>query len=306
MEKLDHILVCLDLTEMDDFLIRYTNFLVAETQAQQVSFLHLMQTYDLPQEILSEFPDFKKPISKVVKEELEDKVSESFEPSSGIQVDVHVLEGIKSDTLLQFTRDQKINLTIFGKKVGYEGTGALARRVMPLTPSSTLLVSETVIPKIEKILVRTDFSKMSEITMKTAVSLGNLLGAELLALNAFKLPVSHFPQYSDDDEKRLQQKMSRHGEKEYAKFMKRLKLDPVTIPCTFAYDKNYDEAQLLYHHGIINQADLIVIGSKIKSEFANVILDRTSEDLADVEKNIPVLIVKDRKQTLGFLEALFD
>ena len=88
--------------------------------------------------------------------------------------------------------------------------------------------------------------------------------------------------------------------------MKKLKLDPKAIPCTFLYDRNYQEAQLLYHHGLKNHADLIMIGSKIKSELANVILDRTSEELAEVEKNIPVLIVKDRKQTLGFLEALFD
>ena len=62
----------------------------------------------------------------------------------------------------------------------------------------------------------------------------------------------------------------------------------------------------LYHYGLKHQADLIMIGSKIKSELAKVILDRTSENLADVEKNIPVMIVKDRKQTLGFLEAIFD
>jgi len=99
--------------------------------------------------------------------------------------------------------------------------------------------------------------------------------------------------------------MTKHGEKEYTKLMKKLKLDPQQIPCTFLYDKNYNEAQLLYHHGLVNQADLIMIGSKVKSELANVILDRTAEDLAEVEKNIPVLIVKDRKQTLGFLEALF-
>ncbi|WP_299578493.1 universal stress protein [uncultured Sunxiuqinia sp.] len=306
MEKLDNILVCMDLTEMDDFLINYASYLVEQTNAQKIYFLHLLQSYDLPREILSEFPDLKQPISKVIQEELEEKLATAFPHHNEIITEAVVLEGIKSDNLLQFTRDKKINLTLFGKKVGYFGRGSLARRVMPLTPSSVVLVSETAVAKIDTILVRIDFSKMSEIAMRTAVGLSKHTGARIMALHAYKIPISHFPNYAPEDEKRLQVKMSKHGEKEYVKFMKRLNLDPQAIPCSFQYDKNYDEAQLLYHYGLMNQADLIMIGSKIKSDLANVILDRTSEDLAEVEKNIPVMIVKDRKQTLGFLEALFD
>ncbi|MGQ7870202.1 universal stress protein [Sunxiuqinia sp. sy24] len=306
MERLDNILVCMDLTEMDDFLINYASYLVEQTNAQKIYFLHLLQRYDLPREILSEFPDLKQPISKIIQEELEEKLASSFPHSEEIITEVVVLEGIKSDSLLQFTRDKKINLTLFGKKVGYFGRGALARRIMPLTPSSVILASETALPKIDNILVRIDFSKMSEIAMLTAVGLSQHTGAKVFALHAYKIPISHFPSYSPEDEERLQLKMGKHGEKEYLKFMKKLKLDPEAIPCSFQYDKNYDEAQLLYHHGLVNQADLIMIGSKIKSDLANVILDQTSEDLAEVEKNIPVMIVKDRKQTLGFLEALFD
>jgi nucleotide-binding universal stress UspA family protein len=247
-----------------------------------------------------------KPLSKIIQEELEEKIDEHFHHKDKLHSEVSVQEGTKSDLWLQFTRDKKITLTLAGKKVGYQGTGALPRRVMPLTPSSVILVSETASPKIENILVRMDFSKMSEIAMKTAVELSKDTEAHIFSLNAYRLPISHFPQYSQQHEERLQQKMTKHGQKEYEKFMKKLKLNASEIPCTYVYDKNYDEAQVLYHHGLMHQADLIMIGSKIKSELANVILDRTSENLADVEKNIPVMIVKDRKQTLGFLEALFD
>jgi nucleotide-binding universal stress UspA family protein len=305
MEKLDNILVCLDLTEMDDFLIRYANYFVGKTDPKKVFFLHLLQPYDLPREVLSEFPDLNRPLNKIIQEELEEKIENEFLFKGKVDFQVDVEEGIKTDTLLQYTRDKKINLTFFGKKVGYEGTGAFPRRVMPLTPSSVMMVSETVVPNISKILVRMDFSKMSEIAMKTAGNLAQQTGGTIIALNAYRLPISHFPQYSPMDEVRLQTKMTNHGKKEYQKFMKKLKLDPDEIPCEYIYDKDYDEAQILYHHGLMNQADLVMIGSKVKSELANVILDRTSENLADVEKNIPVMIVKDRKQTLGFLEALF-
>lgn len=306
MEKLNNILVCLDLTEMDDYLIRYSNFLVEKTGPQQIHFLHLLRPFDLPRDVLSEFPDLDRPVNKLIREELEEKLQKSFEHHDKLKVEVAVDVGSKSDLLLQYTREKKIDLTLMGKKVGYEGTGALPRRIMPLAPSSVILLSETVVPKLDNILVRMDFSKMSEIAMKTAVKLASYTDAHIFSLNSYRLPISHFPQYSQRDEERLKQKMTRHGEKEYEKFMKKLKLDPKEIPCSYIYDKNYDEAQILYHYGLKHQADLIMIGSKIKSELAKVILDRTSEDLADVEKNIPVMIVKDRKQTLGFLEAIFD
>jgi nucleotide-binding universal stress UspA family protein len=305
MEKFNNILICMDLTEMDDFLIRYVNFLVKNISPKKIFFLHLLHANDLPEEILDELPEMDKSLNEIIREELEEKIKNEFEPGNGVNVQVDVEEGIRSDILLEYTRDNKINLTIFGKKVGYIGAGSLARRVMPLTPSSVLLVNTSSEPKLDNILVRMDFSKMSEIAMNTAVMLSNQTDASVSALNAFKIPLSHFPQYSVEDERRLKEKMTKHGKKEYDKFMKKLKLDPQVIPCKHVYNKNYNEAHLLYHHGLINHVDLVMIGSKVKSELANVILDRTSEDLADAEKNINVLIVKDRKQTLGFLEVLF-
>jgi nucleotide-binding universal stress UspA family protein len=295
----------MDLTEMDDFLIRYANFLVKNVSPKKIYFLHLLHANDLPEEILDELPEMDRSLTDIIRDELNEKIQNEFKQGNDIKIQVDVIEGIRSDILLEYTRDNKINLTIFGKKVGYVGAGSLARRVMPLTPSSVLLVNTSSEPKLDNILVRMDFSKMSEIAMSTAVMLSNQTGARVSSLNAFKIPISHFPQYSAEDEKRLKDKMSKHGKKEYDKFMKKLKLDPEKIPCKHVYDKNYNEAHLLYHHGLINHVDLIMIGSKVKSELANVILDRTSEDLADAEKNINVLIVKDRKQTLGFLEAIF-
>ncbi|SMO80095.1 Nucleotide-binding universal stress protein, UspA family [Saccharicrinis carchari] len=305
MDKFDNLLVCLDLTEMNHFLIKYANFLVSKISPKKIYFLHLLQTYDLPDDILDDMPEMEKSLAEIIREDLEGKIEREFEPVNGLEVFVHVEEGIKSDTLLQFTRDKKINLTIFGKKVGYSGAGSLPRRVAPLTPSSVLLVNTASEPKLDNLLVRNDFSKMSEIAMETATMLAAQTGANVSSFHAYKIPISHFPQYSAEDEKRLKEKMTKHGIKEYGRFMKKLKLSTDDIPCTYVYDRKYNEAHLLYHHGLVNNIDLILIGSKIKSELANIILDRTSEDLADSEKNINVLIVKDRKQTLGFMEALF-
>ena len=305
MESFNNILVCLDLTEMDDFLIRYTKFLIKKLSPNKIFFLHMLHANDLPSEILDELPDWDVKLSDIVCEDLKEKVAKEFPDYNDTVLRVDVKEGLRSDVLLDYTRDNKINLTIFGKKVGYVGAGSLARRVLPLTPSSVLLVNTSSEPTLDNILVRMDFSKMSEIAMKTALMLSDDTEANVSALNAYHIPLGHFPQSSVEDEKRLKTVMTKHGQKEYERFMKKLKLSSEKYPCKHVYDKHYNEAHLLYHHGLMSHVDLIMIGSKVKSELANIILDRTSEDLADAEKNINVLIVKDRKQTLGFLDKIF-
>lgn len=306
MYKFENILICLDLTEMDEFLIRYTNFVVEKMAPKKVSFLHVMHGLDLPPEVMKEFPELDQPISEIIRDEVNEKINQFFEHKDKVESSVLIEDGITSDVILKYTREEKISLTIMGKKSGYNGEGVVPRRVMPLTASSVLLISETVRPAIENILVRMDFSKIAEMALKTALEIADKTGASLACHHAAHLPLNYFPKYSVENQERLKNKLTGHSQKEYRKFMKRIKLDPDKIPCVYNFINLYDEANLLYHHALSNHFDLIVIGSKIKSELTNVLLDRTSEDLAEVQKNIPVLVVKDRKQTLGFFEALFD
>ena len=88
-------------------------------------------------------------------------------------------------------------------------------------------------------------------------------------------------------------------------FLKRFNLGEEEITFTNSLDPENDEAHMLYKQALTIGADIILIGSKIKSELADIIIDSTSEKLAATEKNIPVLIIKDRKQSIGFLKALF-
>ncbi|NBC82962.1 MAG: universal stress protein [Bacteroidetes bacterium] len=306
MYKTENVLVCLDLTEMDEFLVRYANFIVDEMDPKKVTFFHAFHPVDLPGEVMAELPDMDKPIIDMVQEELQEKVDKFFDKKDQIDFQTVVEDGHISEVILQYTKNHKIDLTVIGKKVAYPGNGRITRRIMPLTPSSVLLVSETAQPKLNHILVRMNFSKITELTLKTAIDIANRTGAYVTCFHAYRLPLHQFPQQSEEKQGKITEKMTKHASKEYAAFMKRLKLNPDEIPCTYVYDKESDEAQYLYHHALKHNADMVMIGSKIKSDLANVILDRTTEDMTEVEKNIPVMIIKDRKETIGFLEALFD
>lgn len=305
MYKLDHILICLDLSEMDDSLIRYGNFLVEKFNPESVTFLHVLKSYEIPPEMVSAFPHLEQPVSEIVKEELEEKIESLFSGKNETQTNVKVLEGSTTDNIVRYARESNITFTLMGKKVGYEGRGGIVRKVISIIPSSVLLISETTQPRIEHVLVRMDFSKMSALALKMALRLQELTGAKVSCHHAYKLPLKYFPVSSPENDRKLMEHIGKHSRKEYQKFMKKLELDPENIPCTNSLDPENDEAHILYKQALTTGADMIIIGSKIKSELADIIIDSTSEKLASAEKNLPVLIIKDRKQTIGFLKALF-
>jgi nucleotide-binding universal stress UspA family protein len=216
-----------------------------------------------------------------------------------------VVEGSTTDNIVRYARENNITFTLMGKKIGYEGRGGIVRKVISIIPSSVLLISETTQPQIEHVLVRMDFSKMSALALNMALKLRELTGTKVSCHHAYKLPLKYFPVSSPENDKKLMAHIEKHSRKEYQKFMKKLELDLETISCTNSLDPENDEAHILYKQALTIGADMIVIGSKIKSELADIIIDSTSEKLASTEKNIPVLIIKDRKQTIGFLKALF-
>lgn len=305
MYQLNHILISLDLSDMDDSLIRYTNFLVDKIKPKSATFLHVMRPYEVPKEIIEAFPHLDEPVTEIIREDLEEKIGELFQPNYEIKTSIKVLEGYPTETIVKYTQKNDITLTIMGKKMGYEGRGSIVRKVMGIIPSSVLLVSETANRKVENVLVRMDFSKMSEMALKMAFRIKEITGAEVSCHHVHKLPLNYFPQSKPEDDKRLQQHVEKHSNKEFQKFMKRFKYDANEVPFSFSLDVENEEAQILYNRALAVGADMILIGSKIKSELADIIVDSTSEKLASSDKNIPVFIVKDRKQTMGFLKALF-
>ncbi|MFO8055190.1 MAG: universal stress protein [Bacteroidales bacterium] len=306
MKKIEHLLVALDLTEMDDHLIRYSNFLVKKFQAKNISFIHVVKSYDIPKNILADFPDMNIPLTDIIREWIKEKTDELYKERKNTKMNINVAEGYTTENIIRYSRENKIDLTLIGKKLGYQGKGGVTRKIMSLTPSSILLVSETARPEINHLLVRMDFNKISEMALKTALYVKEATGAKISCFHVAKLPLKYFSRESVSNLANLEEKMKNHNKKEFEKLLKRLKLSSKDIPFQSVLDTENQEELYLYRQALKTGADMIMLGSRIKSEMADIILENTSEKLAASEKNISVFIVKDRTSTTGFLEALFD
>lgn len=305
MVQLDHILVCLDLTDMDDSLIRYSNFLLEKFEPKSITFLHVMKSYEIPREMIDAFPDLEKPLTDVVEEDIREKIDTLLVTNNETETIINVTEGLTTETIVRYTREKNISLTVMGKKIGYEGQGRIVRKIIGIIPSSLLLISESSHPRIEQVLVRMDFSKMSELALRMALKIKELTGTKITCHHVYKLPLEYFPQGAPEKDLRLLDHVDRYSQKEYKKFLKKFKLEDEDISFTNSLDPENDEALILYKQALAIGADIILTGSKIKSELASIIIDSTSEKLIATEKSIPVLIIKDRRESIGFLKALF-
>ncbi len=305
MKKINNLLICLDLTDMDESLIKYANFAVDIFKPQKLSFIHVMDAIDIPEELSTTFTDLDEPLDRIIREEIEEKVSDHFERANMVKHEVVLESGLTIEKIVQYARKQKTDLAIMGKKIGYAGHGGVVKNIIGLIPSSVMLISETTPHQINNILVRTNFARPSVLAYQMASQLAGQTGATIEFHHVYRFPFNRYPGQSAMDRKKLKEKLDPYLNKEYEKFVKKNNLDK-DVPFNYSVDMQGDEAQSLYNYAIKWGANLVITGSRIKSKLANIILDSTSEKLAGAGKNIPVLIVKDTKESVGLLKALFD
>ena len=305
MFKFDNLLLCLDLTEMDESLIGYANFMVDTFNPSSVTFIHVMDTYEIPEEITGTITDSDRPLKDLLKEEVEEKVHEHYKHAEKLKPNVVMEEGLTVEKIVKYARKHKTDLAVMGKKVGYVGEGGVVKKIIGLIPSAVLLVSETSPYNYSRIMVRTNFATPSVIALQMADYLKSITGASIELHNVYKLPYNYFPEQTAQAAQKLKKRLEPYMDKQYKKFVKKYKL-PDDIPFDYTVDVKGDEAQSLYNYAVRNKVDLVITGTRLKSQLANIIMDSTSEKLAGVEKNVPVMIVKDVKEFVGFFKALFE
>ncbi|MFO8023324.1 MAG: universal stress protein [Perlabentimonas sp.] len=304
MFKFDNFLVCLDLTDMDEFLINYANFVVETFKPKSVTFIHVMDIYEIPDEI-AETMGASKPLEELIMDELQERVDANYKRNDVIKPNIVLETGVTTEKIIHYARKNGIDLAVLGKKIGYAGGGGVVKNIIGLIPSSVLLISETAPYSINKIMVRTNFAKPSYVAYNMAKDISEFTNASIEFHHVYKIPYNYFPEQSTVAAQKLKNQVEPHVKKQYNKFVKKFKLNS-DIPFDYSIDIKGDEAQSLYSYAVRGRVELVVTGTRLKSQLANIMMDSTSEKLAGVEKNIPVLIVKDTKESVGFLKALFD
>lgn len=298
-------MVCLDLSKMDETLIRFTSFIARVMNSDRIYFMHVAQSLDMPKEIRRKYPDLFAPVDEAISQNIAANVKQFFKSPEDCTTEIEVREGNPEDKILKTARQKDVDLLILGKKVGLEGEGILVSKLAKIVHRSVLIVPETLPKTVKQILVPIDFSRHSLVALKQAIQIDETTTSSIhiSCQHVYQLPMGWHK--TGKTEAEFADIMKSHAENDYRKFLQKLGKHEQDIPCTFTLVRNENPAEAIYRHAIKEQVSMIIMGSKGRTAAASVLMGSTAEKLAHYDKNIPMLIVKDKNENISFLEALF-
>lgn len=287
-------MVCLDLTEIDDMLIRYSAYFSRLVGAvEKVLFVHNIK-FDYPSEAGEIIDDLDRPLGEVIEGIIREKVSDhftSFDPSP--VTDIVITE--KSSTvqaLAALAESESVDLTISGKKISYQGSGLVAESLLRVADfhSDLLLVPETAFHQIRNIVVATDFSEASISALERGLYVQEQAGAQLDCAHVFSIPAHYFPYIPVSN---MQERLRKEAEKRWKEFAENLgDIAPHDLTCTFVFNEGRSTAQAIYDHAIRHKKDLIVIGSKGKGALTTMVIGSVAVGLVQTDAHIPLLVTR--------------
>lgn len=288
MHRFRKLAVALQHTPEDAALVRYAAHVAGLGTTESLRFVHVAQ-----------------PAGKTLDEQAKLAARRSLRTAldsslpGGVQnVDVghEVLAGPLTDELLRYVTDQKIELVFVGRARKDGGRQSLARRLAMKAPCSVWMVPESATAAIRRVLVPIDFSDHSEDTLRVAVSLARLCGAECLPLHVyFNEAVITYEEYD--------QVLRGEEEAHYKKFIE--PIDASGVEMTPIFEEGPNVANTIERVAQRVAADLIVMGTRGRSRSAAILLGSVTEETM-LNTQVPLLAVKHFGAWMSVVQALLD
>lgn len=291
--------VGLDLSEMDDQLIKYTAMLSRILSLERIFFVHVAKELELSKDLIEKYPDLLAPLDESIEKDIQKKVDLHF-PSSGTDVKCLVKDGHPIEEILKISRIKGADLILMGRKKDLQGSGLVSSRIARKCPCSLLLVTENFDAKIQTILVPVDFSEHSFLAVNQALRIAEKANSEMRFSHAYSVPIGYYKTGKTYEE--FARIMKGHAENELQQFLLKHNF-PANIPCEYLLMDDGKQDELIYGHAKREHTDLIVIGSKGRTDASAMLIGSLAEKLVYKDVDIPVLIVKNKGENMSFLEA---
>ncbi len=288
-----NIMVCLDLTEMDGPLLRYTRHLCQVLGTVEKAYLVHNIKFEYPEDAQALMEELERPLPELIREAIGMKAEDHFESESKpIAWEAVVTdEQSTAQAMARFSNEKGIELVAFGKKISYQGSGLVAEKILRLSDfkARLLLVPETAPHRIQRLLSPTDFSKPSVEALRIAHKIATTSGGRLMMQHVYSIPMHYFPYIPVQG---FRKSIEEEARKQFRKFRESLPEELQDTPCEFTYSKERTVAQTIYDLAIQENKDLIVIGSKGRSGVPAILLGSVAIQVLKFDFHVPLLIVR--------------
>ncbi|MEX2567237.1 MAG: universal stress protein [Cyclobacteriaceae bacterium] len=294
-------MVGLDLTHMDDTLISNLKSLASIFTIKKVYFIHVSKNLILPEEVSHAYPDLLAPVDETIKKEITHEI-QTVGLHEAFSYEIIVKEGNSQETILRWCKIKDIDLLVMGRKKMIKCSGSLVKNLTQKYDNPVLLLPEaSSLTGLKKILLPIDFSAYSIMTIQLAKEISQKTGGEIICCHLYEVPVGYSKTGKSFEE--FSAIMLENAKKVYEKFIEENKLP--ALDCTFILKQKKDEVENILMYSMDHKIDLIIIGSRGRTQSAAILLGSVAEKMVDSNNEIPMLVLKKKGESMGFLEALF-
>lgn len=302
MYEFKKIMVGLDLTAMDQYILNYLEGLSKFVKADKIYFINIQKNLDIDTEIKSLMGI---PNNVLVDEHMlslmKDSVKEHFPSFEEFDIDFKIAEGNASTEILRWRNMTNADLVLMGRKQHLKGEGIAPQQIASKINCSILLVPEGYEKfKLDKIFVPVNFSKQTNLALEEAISIQEKTPhrLDIYCHHYFELPLGH--EKSGKTDKEFAEIMGNNARKKFIQMKHDLSIKTAEFNYTDGLLKDGDIAKELVKKAKEYEADLIIMAAKSKTLAAQLFLGNTTRKMIINSDSTPLLVVKNKNETFDF------
>ena len=282
MNKMNKILIALDLTLIDQNLIKCANMLQQYYTPQKVYFIHVVSSQMESQESMPEMKMLSRNQMQVIEEELHEEIQEHFSPD--INYRLLLKTGSAFSGILEAAITEDVDLIVMGKKKELKGSGIVPLEVSRFAPTSLMLVPEKHKCQIQEVVVCNDFSKFSRAAMQQALQLAK---KQPEAISITSLHLFHGDNNGTDHSDKKDQLIRKYND-----FIKDLDLGEMHVTPNFIPDRGGHYLSEIKKFTKRKKASMIITGSRGTSQNNMFMTGSLTERMIRGELPATLLVVK--------------
>lgn len=285
MKQIKNILVALDLSDLDDVLIKYASYISGLLDAENVYFVHNIKKYEISELFEEHLKDVN--LDEMVGDELNEKVEQLFNANSNWEV--LISEDPYSESLIKYVADKyAIDLAIMGNKKHENGTGVVSSKLLRLLRCDLLSVPRAAKEKIETIWAGTDLSHDSRKVLEVTKQLQEKTQAALKLVHVYSVPVQFSPYVTPES---MAPKVEKHVQEKFEKFIRKLNY-PLPLDPLIFLGRESGAAQKIIANIRKSNVDMLMITDKGGNTFSPFAVGSVTEELFNENFGVPVWVVK--------------
>ncbi len=295
MARHSRVLMAVDLSPMDERLMKALYCYYRFLHVHKAYFLHVMPSFSIPKGADIEFHSLfttEYPVDEKVHDKISSDLKEVFGEEPPFETHIDVREVSPLNKLLHWIKVKEIDWLVVGHKKSSDGSGINGRRVARQSNSNVFFVPDASLRSTKKILIPIDFSENSARAIRQAYSWKFLEpDVQIECIYIIDLPPSDY-YLRPVPRSGFQAVLRKSAEQAYERFIKKYELGHIPMDMTYQENTYSNIANHIYDYIKENEIDLLMMGAQGRTALNNFIFGSVTERLVERCMEIPVLVIR--------------